>query len=96
MEDGDVVFVGRDGEVMAPALSPQFADSSEGVSAEVPLPSPDTAGCSLPARRSNVLETHSDREVVDMLHHREDWGRKKNARFQKELMKLARGNLVTI
>ena len=33
IEDGDVVFVGRDGEVIAPALSPQFAD----VSAEVPL-----------------------------------------------------------
>ena len=85
MEDGDAVFVGRDGEVMAPALSPQFP----GVSAEVALPSPDTADCPLPTRRPDVLKTHSDREVVDMLHHREDWGRQKNARFQNELTKLA-------
>ena len=96
MEDGDLVFVGRDGEVMAPALSPQFAATSEDVSAEVPLPSPDTLDCPLPTRRSNVLKTHSDREVVDMLRHRQDWGRQKNARFQKELMKLAQGNLGTI
>ena len=92
IEDGDVVFVGRDGEVMPPALSPQFA----GVSAELPLPGPDAVDCPLPTRRSDVLKTHSDREVVDMLHHREDWGRKKNLRFRKELMKLARGNLGTI
>ncbi|MDE0451921.1 MAG: DUF222 domain-containing protein [Gammaproteobacteria bacterium] len=87
MEDGDVVFVGRNGEVMPPALSPQFP----GVSAELP-PAPighDAADCPLPTRRSDVLETHSDREVVDMLRHRQDWGRQKNARFQKELMKLA-------
>ncbi|MDE0226568.1 MAG: DUF222 domain-containing protein [Gammaproteobacteria bacterium] len=87
MEDGDVVFVGRNGEVMPPALSPQFP----GVSAELP-PAPighDAADCPLPTRRSDVLRTHSDREVVDMLHHRQDWGRQKNARFQKELMKLA-------
>ena len=36
MEDGDAVFVGRNGEVMPPALSPQFP----GVSAEIPLPGP--------------------------------------------------------
>ena len=96
MEDGDVVFVGRNGEVMPPALSPQFAEISEGVSAEVPVPSSDTADCPLPTRRSDVLETHSDREVVDMLRHRQDWGRKKNARFQKELMKLAVANPMTI
>ena len=87
MEDGDAVFVGRNGEVMPPALSPQFP----GVSAEIPPASigHDAADCPLPARRSDVLKTHSDREVVDMLRHRQDWGRKKNARFQKELMKLA-------
>ncbi|MDE0226249.1 MAG: DUF222 domain-containing protein [Gammaproteobacteria bacterium] len=94
MEDGDVVFVGRNGEVMPPALSPQFP----GVSAELP-PAPighDAADCPLPTRRSDVLRTHSDREVVDMLRHRQDWGRKKNARFQKELMKLAGADLRTI
>ncbi len=84
VEDGDVVFVGRDGEVMPPALSPQFS----GVSAEIP---PVSAGPdhSMPTRRRNVLKTHSEREVIDMVHHREDWGRKKNLRFRKELMKLA-------
>ena len=92
MEDGDAVFVGRNGEVMPPALSPQFP----GVSAEAPLAGPDTANCPLPARRSDVLETHSEREVGDMLRHRQDWGRQKNARFQKELMKLAGANPMTI
>ena len=92
MEDGDAVFVGRNGEVMPPALSPQFP----GVSAEAPLAGPDTANCPLPARRSDVLRTHSEREVVDMLRHRQDWGRQKNARFQKELMKLAGANPMTI
>ena len=33
IEDGDVVFVGRDGEVIEPALRPQFAE----VPAEIPL-----------------------------------------------------------
>ncbi len=89
IEDGDVVFVGRDGEVMPPALSPQFAEIPEDVSAEVPLPGSDAVDCPMPTRRRNVLKTHSDREVVDMVHHREDWGRKKNLRFRKELMKLA-------
>ena len=93
IEDGDVVFVGRNGEVIAPALNPQFP----GVSAEVPpLPiGPDIPDESSAARdrRSSVLKTHSDREIVDMLHFREDWGRKKNSRFRKELLKLARGTI---
>ena len=94
IEDGDVVFVGRDGEVIAPALSPQFAD----VSAEVPLASigTDIPGQSLASQRRNVLKTHSDREIVDMLHFREDWGRKKIARFRKELLKRTRENSMTI
>ena len=93
IEDGDVVFVGRDGEVIAPALSPQFAEIPEAVSAEVPLPGPATVDCPPERRReSSVLKTRSEREIVDMLHYREDWGRKKNARFRKELMKWARGS----
>ena len=38
IEDDDAVFVNRDGEVIEPALRPQFA----GVSAEVPLARPDS------------------------------------------------------
>lgn len=34
VEDGDVVFVSRDGEVIEPALRPQFGDVSGGVSEE--------------------------------------------------------------
>ena len=45
IEDGDVVFVNRDGEVIEPALRPQFAEIPEDVSAEVPLPRPDTVDC---------------------------------------------------
>ena len=41
IDDGDIVFVSRDGEVIAPALSPQFAEIPENVSAEVPLSGPD-------------------------------------------------------
>ncbi|MDE0450413.1 MAG: hypothetical protein OXI90_01430 [Gammaproteobacteria bacterium] len=96
MEDGDAVFVGRNGEVVPPALSPQFPEIPEAVSAEVPLPGPDAVDCPVPTRRSDVLETHSEREVVDMLRHRQDWGRQKNARFQKELTKLAGANPMTI
>ena len=93
IDDGDVVFVSRDGEVIAPALKPQFP----GVSAEVPTTpiGPDIPDQSRAARdrRPSVLKTHSDREIVDMLHFREDWGRKKDARFRKELLKLARGTI---
>ena len=35
VEDGDVVFVSRDGEVVEPALRPQFAEVPAGVSADV-------------------------------------------------------------
>ena len=37
VEDGDVVFVSRDGEVIEPALRPQFADVSAAVSEETRL-----------------------------------------------------------
>ena len=43
--DDDVVFVNRDGEVIEPALRPQFAEIPEDVSAEVPLLEPDTVDC---------------------------------------------------
>ena len=95
MEDGDVVFVGRNGEVMPPALSPQFAELSEDVSAEVPL-LPN--GTEIPdqslARRPNVLKTHSDREIVDMLHYREDWGR--NDRWLERILKRTPEHMTTI
>ena len=44
--DGDVVFVNRDGEVIEPALRPQFAEIPEDVSAEVPLLGPAIIGLS--------------------------------------------------
>ena len=45
MEDGDPVFVSRDGEVIPPALSPQFADvSAEVAPREISL---ETRGCSV-------------------------------------------------
>ena len=91
IEDDDFIFVGRDGEVIAPALSPQFAGVPEDVSAEFLMSVPDTVDCP-PARRRrpSLFKTRSEREVIDMLRFREDWGRKGNARFQRELMKLAR------
>ena len=42
----DVVFVNRDGEVIEPALRPQFAEIPEDVSAEVPLLEPAIIGLS--------------------------------------------------
>ena len=69
MEDGDAVFVGRDGEVVPPALSPQFAPASAGVSGDV---SGEAFGEVVPPamrrRETDVLDTHTDREVADMLH----------------------------
>ena len=44
--DGDVVFVNRDGEVIEPALRPQFAEIPEDVSAKVPLLGPAIIGLS--------------------------------------------------
>ena len=44
--DDDVVFVNRDGEVIEPALRPQFAEIPEDVSAEVPLLGPAIIGLS--------------------------------------------------
>ena len=95
IEDGAVVFVGRNGEVIAPALSPQFAEVPEDVSAEIPLAGPEAVDCPLPTRRRrpSVFKTRSEREIIDMLHFREDWGRKRNSRFRKELLKLARGTI---
>ena len=46
IEDGDGVFVNRDGEVIEPALRPQFAEIPEDVSAEVPLLGPAILGLS--------------------------------------------------
>ena len=97
IEDDQVIFVGRDGEVIAPALSPQFADVSAGVSAEVPLQGSAAVVCPpAPRRRPSVFKTRSERAIIDMLRFREDWGREKDARFQKELTKSARANLMTI
>ena len=45
IEDGDVVFVGRNGEVIEPALRPQFAEVPKDVSAETPLLDLVTADC---------------------------------------------------
>ena len=77
IEDDGIVFVRRDGEVIEPALNPQFAEVPEDVSAETPLSGPDTVDCPLPTRRSrrSVFKTRSEREIIDMLHFREDWGR---------------------
>ena len=44
--DDDVVFVNRDGEVIEPALRPQFAEIPQDVSAEVPLLEPAIIGLS--------------------------------------------------
>ena len=95
-EDDDVVFVSRDGEVIEPALKPQFAEVPEDVSAEVPLLGPDTVDCPLPTRhrRPSVFKTHSEREIIDMLHFREDWGR--NDRFREKILKRTPEYLRTI
>ncbi len=85
IEDGDVVFVGRNGEVVAPALNPQFAEVPEDVSAETPLSGPDTVDCPTRRRRPSVFKTRSEREIIDMLHFREDWGR--NSRWLERILK---------
>ena len=93
IEDDDIVFVSRDGEVIKPALNPQFAEVPKDVSADTPLLDSDAVDCPTRRRRRSVFKTRSEREIIDMLHFREDWGRKKNARFRKELLKLARGTI---
>ncbi len=92
IEDDDAVFVSRDGEVIAPALKPQFP----GVSAEVRLPDPNAFDCPLPTRRRrpSVFNTHSEREIIDMLHFREDWGR--NGRWLERILKRTPDHLGTI
>ena len=96
IEDDDVVFVSADGEVIESVLRPQFAD----VSAQVPLPGPDTVDRTLATRQRKcaLYETHSERQIVDMLHFREDWGSAKAraGRLRKETLKLASENLRTI
>ena len=74
IEDGGVVFVSRDGEVIEPALKPQFAEVPEDVSADTPLLDSDAVDCPTRCRRPSVFKTRSQREIVDMLHFREDWG----------------------
>ena len=85
IEDGGVVFVSREGEVIAPALNPQFAEVPEDVSAETPLPGSDTVDCPARRRRRSVFKTRSEREIIDMLHFREDWGR--NSRWLERILK---------
>ncbi len=93
VEDDGVVFVSRDGEVIEPALRPQFGD----VSAEaLPMPAGPDVPDQPPAtrhRRRPVLKAHSDRVISDMLRFREDWGRQRNARFRRELEKISLRNL---
>jgi len=77
--DDDVVFIGKDGEILEEAIYPQFPD----VSAEVlnlnvqPARQP---------RRSTLFQTHIDKEIVDMLHFREDWGKGKQGRAWKQVL----------
>ncbi len=85
IEDGDVVFVGRNGEVIAPALNPQFAEVPEDVSADTPLLDSDAVDCPTRRRRPSVFKTRSEREIIDMLHFREDWGR--NDRWLERILK---------
>ena len=63
VEDSDVVFVSRDGEVIEPALQPQFPEvptgASAGVSAGTPSPGSGTAVGTSPVRCSE-LHGHLD------------------------------------
>ncbi len=90
IEDDDIVFVSRDGEVIKPTLNPQFEEVPKDVSAETPLPGPDAVDCPLPTRRRrpSVFKTRSEREIIDMLHYREDWGR--NSRWLERILKRTR------
>ena len=56
--DGDVVFVSRDGEVIEPALRPQFPEVPAGVSEETPLPGPGTTMGRGPNGKAAIRDSH--------------------------------------
>ena len=85
-QDDDIVFISKDGELIESALQPQFPD----VSAEAPLPGQpaiDRPAARLP-RKPSVFDAGSDRDIVDMLRFREDWGNQRRERFWQRIVQL--------
>ena len=79
IDDDAVVFISNDGELIETTLQPQFPD----VSVETPLDGQRNVDrpLAMRPRKRSVFESRSDRDIVDLLHYRENWRRKRNDRF---------------
>ena len=60
-------------------LYPQFADDS----AEA---LPEDACAIAEPKYTSLFKTHTDRQVIDMLHFREDWGKQRRSREWKRIL----------
>ena len=79
---GEVVFLDRHNEVIEPAVFPQFPVSPRNFNGlKVSLP---PAGQVL---SPSILERNSERDLVEMLHFREKWGRRKSERIWDQVMR---------
>ena len=81
-ENGKVVFYDRHNEVIEPVIFPQFPDSPRNFNGlNVTLPHP------VPALHPSLLDRNSERDLVKMLHFREQWGRQKPERMWAQMMR---------
>ena len=75
-----MVFLNRQGEVIEPALFPQFRN-----------PPKDLTGIEVNARATksiypSLLDKHSERDLLKILHFREKWGRQKPERVWNQVL----------
>jgi hypothetical protein len=85
-ENGKVVFYDRHNEVIEPVIFPQFPDSPRNFNGlNVTLPP------SVPVLHPSPLDRNSERDLVKMLHFREQWGRQKPERMWDQMMRTFAG-----
>jgi hypothetical protein len=78
--DDEVVFINKHGELLEETLYPQFPDVSTEVFSARQF---STANRS---KHPSLFRDHTDRELVDMIHFREDWGAERDKRLWKQIV----------
>jgi hypothetical protein len=99
--DDEVVFINKHGEQLEETLYPQFPDVSAEVINTVtgkslappihkrPVVKTSTTRQFSTAKRPkhpSLFRDHTEKELVDMIHFREEWGTRKDERFWKQIL----------
>ena len=81
-ENGKAIFYDRHNEVIEPTIFPQFQNSPRNFNGlEVKDPPPGQVP------HQSLLDKNSERDLVKMLHFREQWGRRKPDRMWDQMMR---------